>query len=464
MNIRKSLSAKIFVLMLMAISICALLIGQLSYMRQKGLIKSMLGRELVHIATTAAGLINGDTYEKLLTRSDTFSDEYKKIQRLLYRIKVLNKLDMPIYTMRRSGRNEVEFVVTSDEVRWLGTKYKLKKEMLPAFKKGASTHTDIYTDKNGTWISAYAPIKNRANEVVSILEVDYRVEKYLHELHKNLFLIILTCIAGFAASLILSLPWLASITGSIRALNDAASKLEKGNYNVSIKVKNEDEIGNLANAMERMRISLKKNMGQLEEALLKEKEAHFESVIALSKVLELKDPDMRGHIDRVVQYAVLMGEELALSEEEVEVLRYGCLLHDVGKLGLEATLIKKSTKLTDEEYETIRKHPQLGANIVKGIKFLEKANDAILYHQEHYDGKGYPKGLKGEEIPITARIVALADAFDAMTTDRPYRPKMDIEKAFKTIEKEKGKHFDPKVVDVFLKLKKSIIRIRKGRA
>lgn len=145
---------------------------------------------------------------------------------------------------------------------------------------------------------------------------------------------------------------------------------------------------------------------------------------------------------------------MKLSEECCEVIRKGALLHDIGKIGIPEHILGKSGKLTDEEYEIIKSHPTLGHNMIKHIEHFHKNGvlDIVLYHHERYDGKGYPTGLKGDQIPLFARIVGIADTFDAMTTKRVYRDEFDIEYALNEIRKNRGTQFDPEIANVFLSL------------
>lgn len=178
--------------------------------------------------------------------------------------------------------------------------------------------------------------------------------------------------------------------------------------------------------------------------------AHLETIQALAEALDAKDPYTRGHSDRVAKYAVELGRELKLSEHDVEMLHYAGILHDIGKIGISDTVLNKVGKLTDEEFKLIQSHTVIGDRMVRPVTFLRGVAQVIRHHHERYDGRGYPDGIKGEEIPIGARIMAVADAFDAMTYDRVYRAGMSTEKAVDELIKGKGTQFDPKIVDLFV--------------
>jgi len=194
--------------------------------------------------------------------------------------------------------------------------------------------------------------------------------------------------------------------------------------------------------------------GAIEKATLYTdlEESYLASVEVLANVLDASDPYTHGHSVRVAEYSVAIAEAMGFSEVWVKNLRYGALLHDIGKIGISHSLINKDDKLTDEEFTKIKEHPQKGFEIIQPIKFLQSKLSSIQYHHEKYDGTGYPDGLKGEDIPMEARIVAVADAFDAMTSTRSYRKAKTVEFAISEIEKNSGKQFDPAVTKIFIKI------------
>jgi putative nucleotidyltransferase with HDIG domain len=180
------------------------------------------------------------------------------------------------------------------------------------------------------------------------------------------------------------------------------------------------------------------------------KETHFETISALAGALEAKDAVSGDHSERLLRYAMDVAHHLGLNECERELLRYAAVLHDIGKIGIPEGILQKPGKLTPDEYEQIKEHPRIGADLIRTVKFLAAVAPIILAHHEHYDGTGYPAGLAGEDIPIQARIVAALDAFDAMTSERPYRPAPGPEWAVQELRKFSGSQFDPKVVQALL--------------
>ncbi|MFD2446680.1 HD-GYP domain-containing protein [Bacillus sp. CGMCC 1.16607] len=169
--------------------------------------------------------------------------------------------------------------------------------------------------------------------------------------------------------------------------------------------------------------------------------------------LELKDPYTRGHSERVAKYAILLAEETGkFSKDDLKSFRYACLLHDIGKINIPDQILMKPSNLTDEEYKIVKSHPLTGAEAIDDVEALKNYISIIRSHHERWDGKGYPDNLKEEETPMMARIVCIADAFDAMTSSRSYRSALPIEEAYKRIIDGKGTQFDPKLVELFIKV------------
>jgi putative nucleotidyltransferase with HDIG domain len=182
------------------------------------------------------------------------------------------------------------------------------------------------------------------------------------------------------------------------------------------------------------------------------KEAHINTVAALTSAIDANDPYTHGHSYRVSRYALRIGRALGLSARDLEILEYGALLHDIGKIAIQHEILLKKERLTDQEFLSLKQHPTVGADIVENLKFLRQAAVLVRYHHEQPNGRGYPEGLKGDEIPIGARIILCCDAFDAMTSDRPYRKGMPVDKVVEQFERHKGEQFDLEITNVLLDL------------
>jgi len=188
----------------------------------------------------------------------------------------------------------------------------------------------------------------------------------------------------------------------------------------------------------------------VEKRTIQLKSALFGSLIIIASAIEAKDEYTKGHSNRVRLISLNIGQLMGLENMELQILEYGAMMHDVGKIGVKDAILQKNKSLTEEEFDSIMSHPAIGAKIVKNISFFEPMIDCIKYHHEMFNGEGYPEGLKGEQIPLLSRIIAVADTYDAITTTRPYRKEKTNLEAVQALLSGKGTQFDPYIVDVFV--------------
>ncbi|MFN4191178.1 MAG: HD-GYP domain-containing protein, partial [Pseudothermotoga sp.] len=179
-------------------------------------------------------------------------------------------------------------------------------------------------------------------------------------------------------------------------------------------------------------------------------DAYDATIEGWAYALDLRDKETEGHSERVTELTLKMARKMGIKDEELIHIKRGALLHDIGKMGVPDNILLKPGKLTDEEWELMKKHPFYAYQMLSRIEYLRPAVEIPYCHHERWDGTGYPRGLKGKEIPLSARIFAIVDVYDALTSDRPYRKAWSKEEAIQYIKDEKGKQFDPKVVDIFL--------------
>jgi len=202
-------------------------------------------------------------------------------------------------------------------------------------------------------------------------------------------------------------------------------------------------------SVEQMRM-IKSINSDLSESREMIEQAYLETIETLRYTVEAKDFYTRGHSDRVSEYAILIGEKMGLSDEDLRTLKAGGQVHDIGKIGIPDSILLKDSKLTDEEYSEIKNHPLIGAHILSNATIFSDLIPIVKYHHERYDGKGYPSGLKGDNIPLLARIISIADTFDAMISKRSYRNALPLDHAIQELKDSSGTQLDPDIVPIFI--------------
>jgi putative nucleotidyltransferase with HDIG domain len=251
--------------------------------------------------------------------------------------------------------------------------------------------------------------------------------------------------------------WLARrITRPVHRLVEATRLVSAGDLEHQTPVTTHDEIGELTDSFNQMTHSLKEKSASLRTAMAQLQDTYLMTIEALAAAVEARDPYTHGHTRRVEEYATIMAKALGATDAEISALRRACVLHDIGKIGIEDTILRKQARLEPDEALRMQKHPVIGVDMLKGIDFLDPVLPLIRHHHERWDGNGYPDELRADEIPLGARILAVADAVDAMTSDRPYRAARTFEYAKTEILKGSATHFDPEVVTAFIKSQRAI--------
>ena len=237
-----------------------------------------------------------------------------------------------------------------------------------------------------------------------------------------------------------------AITRPIRGLVFSVRAISRAEFHERVEVRGAAEIAELAETFNHMAGDIERYVERLKQAAAENRDLFLGSIRMLAAAIDEKDPYTRGHSGRVAKYSMIIGEYLALNAEDLDNLRISALLHDVGKIGVDDRVLKKPGKLDDEEFAIMKQHPVKGANIMRPVAQLKEMLPGIELHHERMDGQGYPYGLPGDQIPMMARIIAVADTFDAMTTNRPYQSAMDLEFALNRIRSLAIVKFDPVVV------------------
>lgn len=255
---------------------------------------------------------------------------------------------------------------------------------------------------------------------------------------------------ALAGALLLGIFFARRLSDPIARLAGSTRAISEGQYGSMVEVGGTSEMAELSESFNRMSASIRVAFDDVQRAARENRELFLSSIRALAEAIDAKDPYTRGHSERVATYAAAIAQEMGLGSEEVERTRLSALLHDVGKIGVDDRIIRKPTALTEEEFEAMKTHPIKGAAIMSAIPQLANVIPGMKYHHEKWSGGGYPEGLKGEQIPMQARIVTVADTFDAMTTTRPYQKAMENDFVVERIRQLAGARFDPVVVDAFL--------------
>lgn len=284
-------------------------------------------------------------------------------------------------------------------------------------------------------------IEKIRNEHYDLLLLDFLMSPYhgdqvveeIRKFNKDLYILLLTGHKDLAPPL-----------ETIKKL-DIQGYCEKGDKFDQLLLLIESGIKSIKQMREIQRIN--KELSDAKDQLEK---AYLESIETLRYTVEAKDPYTRGHSDRVSEFAVLIGKKMGFSDEDLKTLKIGGLFHDIGKIGIPDSILLKESKLSDDEYSEIKHHPSIGAHILSNATIFKDIIPIVKYHHERYDGRGYPENLVGENIPLMARVTAVADSFDAMSSRRTYRNSLELDFIIEEIRKNRGSQFDPKIADVFL--------------
>lgn len=315
-----------------------------------------------------------------------------------------------------------------------------------------SNGTDFFTESGVSYIYSYLTVPDTGWKLVGVRPVNIpaAVSK-IRSWTIDAAVVALTCmlLASVALTNVLLKP--------LGTMMSTITQVSSGDMENRMAITTGDEFGVIGDSFNHMldRINVlvrerETNVEKLTQLLHGVREGYITTVRALANAIEASDTYTRGHCDRVRKYAVKVGEALNLDEQEMSNLEFASMLHDIGKIGVSNAILNKPGILTVEEFEEIQRHPTIGAEIIAGIPFLEECQIILKQHHERMDGKGYPHGLSGNAIHRTARILAVVDAYDAMTSVRPYRMEpMGSEHALEELEKGKGNQFDPELVTIF---------------
>jgi len=366
------------------------------------------------------------------------------LRRIVDRVREEGKGDVTAFLVDRDGRVLLHSEPSVD-VRHPNFSHL---PIVQKFAKAPARLTESYVDSqnaNAKVLATVAP--TAANAAVIVQKPEERAYASVDQM-------IRATVNWVAIALVLAIVvatlFASGIARPIRLLAARSREIAQGNYQQRVEVKTKNEIGELAQNFNVMSSSIEQAVEQLKKAAHENHLLFINSVRMLAAAIDAKDPYTRGHSERVARYSIAIGKNLSLSEKDMRNLRISALLHDVGKIGIDDRILRKPGALSDEEFELMKHHPAKGAAIMSGVAQLIDIVPGMKYHHEKWAGGGYPDGLEGEQIPMQARIVAIADTFDAMTTNRPYQKAMEINYVVEKIKSFGGTRFDPRVVDAFV--------------
>ena len=409
------LSTKIILMVVVVLILSNSIFCVVSIISSRVAIRKAIQQRMLDIANCASGSMNGDVLASL-TAEDEGTAKYQAVYDTLAVFRDSVELEY-VYSIRDEGNGRFTFIVDTDPVApgVFGAEVKYTEALASAARGKAAVDAVPYTDAWGQFYSAYSPVYDSAGHVAGIIAADFSVEWFNSQFSEQTRATIVSyCIILLLTIFAAALLSLIAVTPFVRKQEQLAQ-----------------EVKNKADENEQLFLQI---------------------VRSLADAVDAKDPYTNGHSRRVSQYAVKLAEADGWDEERVNTLWYAALLHDIGKIGIPDSILNNPKKLTPVEYGIIKSHTTIGGDILKnGVMDIMVVNVA-RYHHEWYNGSGYPLGLKGKDIPEEARIVAIADAFDAMSSNRIYRKSCDPAHIRHELEGGKGKQFDPVLVDQFIEL------------
>ena len=320
-------------------------------------------------------------------------------------------------------------------------------KIVQEFAKAPVRLTESYTDMNGAKVLGTVAPVGRPDWGVIVQQPEALAFSTVSRMERAT---IEWGAIALGLAVIVAVAFASGIARPVRILAERTREIATGNYEQRVDIKTHNEIGELAENFNSMSAAIQQAVEQLKKAANENNLLFINSIRMLAAAIDAKDPYTRGHSERVARYSIGIGKNLHLPEKEMRSLRISALLHDVGKIGIDDRILRKPGALNDEEFDIMKGHPVKGAVIMGGVAQLIDIIPGMKYHHEKWSGGGYPDNLEGEAIPMQARIVAIADTFDAMTTNRPYQKAMELGYVVEKIKSFAGTRFDPRVVDAFV--------------
>jgi len=367
------------------------------------------------------------------------------LQFLIRRLEEVTRTGLTPYVVDAQGRlvaADTPAFVTGQDMK----KLEIVRNFVDEGSKAQLAATKEFTIQDGSqrieMLGTYSPV-TALDWAVVVQKPRLEAYRGVYEMQHTARLLALLAVL---ASMMVSIYAARRITNPLEVLTESSRAIARGDFSRRVELKSRTEIGELADTFNTMSEELQHFVEDLKRAAEENLALFMGSIQMLSGAVDEKDPYTRGHSDRVTRYSLLVARELGLNDDFLEIVRISAQLHDVGKIGIEDHILKKPGALTPEEFEIMKTHTTKGANILRPVKQLKEMLPGIELHHEALDGRGYPYGLKDDQIPLLARVIAVADTFDALTTNRPYQRAYEPQEALRIIHNLAGKRLDPKCV------------------
>ena len=423
--------------------------------------------------TIAAPVMDGDQIVAAVVAVVSFQEAFKIVQSSGKSARELLDAGLPIvFVVDQNGKAVAHPDVAIAFAERPMTDLKVVQDWLESGSQVQSALSPFALERDGKSVSmlgSYATAELDPNSLLAVIAIqdESAALASVRDMRNQVFFVSL--LAAMLA-LVCGFYFAEKLTRPVRELAAGATRIAGGDFSQRVKVLGRTELSDLGSSFNQMTDRLERFVLDLQRSAEENRELFLGTVKALAAAIDGKDPYTRGHSERVSRFSVATAEGLGLDEGEVEKIRISALLHDVGKIGIDDRILKKPAALDDQEFEIMKTHPQKGYKIMSQIPAMREFLPGMYMHHEMINGQGYPQGLKGEEIPMQARIVSVADTFDAMTTERPYQAAMELEAALTRLKSFVGTRYDARVVAAFIaaceagKIRPGVTRLKRNQS
>ena len=405
--------------------------------------------------TIAAPVMNGEDIVAAVVAVVSFQEAFKAVQQLRSTKSAQELLDagLPVlFVVDQNGKAVAhpDPAIASSERSM--TELRVVREWLETGAQVQSALAPFTLDRNGKstpMLGSYATVELDRNTLLGVIAMQDESAALASVGDMRTQTMFVSLIAA-ALALFIGFFFADKLTRPVRELANGAQRIAAGDFSQRVKVIGRTELAELGSSFNQMTDQIERFVSDLQRSAAENRELFLGTVKALAAAIDGKDPYTRGHSERVSRFSVATAQALGLPLDEIEKIRVSALLHDVGKIGIDDRVLKKPSALDDEEFELMKTDPQKGYKIMSQIPAMKEFLPGMYMHHEMINGQGYPQGLQGEEIPMQARVVSVADTFDAMTTERPYQRAMDLEAALIRLKSFIGTRYDARVVAAFI--------------